>query len=606
MSPRHLLRGVTVTAVIAILAALLATPVSAAPSAKGGAGRYLLVARSAADYGPLRATAVRQGAKVLREIPQIKAMVVSAPETVRSSLAGDRRALGVARDRLQRVSIEDPAGAPNLSKPGALSGARVRLPAAAAAKAAGINPDPAFDYKGLLWDYGRIGLPQGWKTSAGSSAVTVGVADTGLDFTHAELAPKVKQVVDLTTLEDPPLCKSLFGISDQDLAAQFGGPAETDWYGHGSWIGGNIAAALDGKGVNGIAPKVNLVSLKIAQWCGFSYSTTEIASFIKAADLGVDVVNISFGGYADRSNPDDELLYQAYIDAVAYARSKGTVIVAAAGNEHLRIGAGGKVISHGPLTTPGTDPADFQDYFGLYEVPGGIPGVVDVSSTGRVVNSSSASCPPGTIGDPGDPDADPPVAPNFEVTCKPASDPHQAAGPGRQNQLAYYSNYGPRIDIAGPGGARKFNLPNYDRGGTEGFPYVTDDLTNAWEDFNITSNWATQIPCFFLSSAAGFHDGQCYSTIQGTSMAAPHVAASLALVASAHPSLRKHPAALLSRLQAHANTDVHNLTRALSATDTSPGDLTGLPCTTGYCHLEGPRVSDSDAYGAGLVNVASP
>jgi lantibiotic leader peptide-processing serine protease len=593
-------------AIITVLAALLATPVSAAPSANDGAGRYLVVARSAGDYGPLRATAVRQGAKVLREIPQIKAMVVSAPETVRSSLAGDRRALGVARDRLQRVSIEDPAGTPNLSKPGALGGAQVRLPAAAAAKAAGINPDPAWDYKGLLWDYRRIGLPEGWKTTAGSSAVTVGVADTGLDFTHAELAPKVKQVVDLTTLEDPPLCKSLFGISDQDLAAQFGGPAETDWYGHGSWIGGNIAAALDGKGVNGIAPKVNLVSLKIAQWCGFSYSTTEIASFIKAADLGVDVVNISFGGYADRSNPDDELLYQTYIDAVAYARSKGTIIVAAAGNEHLRIGAGGRVISHGPLTTPGTAPADFQDYFGLYEVPGGIPGVVDVSSTNRVVNLSSASCPPGTIGDPGDPDADPPVAPNFEATCKPASDPHQAAGPGRQNQLAYYSNYGPRIDIAGPGGARKFNLPNFDRGGTEGFPYVTDDLTNAWEDFNITSNWATQIPCFFLSSAAGFHDGQCYSTIQGTSMAAPHVAASLALVASAHPSLRKHPGALLSRLQAHANTDVHNLTRALSATDTSPGDLTGLPCTTGYCHLEGPRVSDSDAYGAGLVNVASP
>jgi lantibiotic leader peptide-processing serine protease len=593
-------------AVITVLAALLATPVSAAPSANDGAGRYLVVARSAGDYGPLRATAVRQGAKVLREIPEIKAMVVSAPETVRSSLAGDRRALGVARDRLQRVSIEDPAGTPNLSKPGALGGAQVRLPAAAAAKAAGINPDPAWDYKGLLWDYRRIGLPQGWKTTAGSSAVTVGVADTGLDFTHAELAPKVKQVVDLTTLEDPPLCKSLFGISDQDLAAQFGGPAETDWYGHGSWIGGNIAAALDGKGVNGIAPKVNLVSLKIAQWCGFSYSTTEIASFIKAADLGVDVVNISFGGYADRSNPDDELLYQTYIDAVAYARSKGTIIVAAAGNEHLRIGAGGRVISHGPLTTPGTAPADFQDYFGLYEVPGGIPGVVDVSSTNRVVNLSSASCPPGTIGDPGDPDADPPVAPNFEATCKPASDPHQAAGPGRQNQLAYYSNYGPRIDIAGPGGARKFNLPNFDRGGTEGFPYVTDDLTNAWEDFNITSNWATQIPCFFLSSAAGFHDGQCYSTIQGTSMAAPHVAASLALVASAHPSLRKHPGALLSRLQAHANTDVHNLTRALSATDTSPGDLTGLPCTTGYCHLEGPRVSDSDAYGAGLVKVASP
>jgi lantibiotic leader peptide-processing serine protease len=611
MSPRRVVPAMAVMAVMAVmamLAALLAAPVSAAPSAKGGAGRYLVVARSAADLGGLRASAVRQGAKVLREIPQIKAMVISAPDGVRGGLAADRRALGVARDRLQRVTVEDPAGAPNLSKPGVLGGARVRLPAAAAAKAAaaGIDPDPAWDYKGLLWDYRRIGLPQGWKTTAGSGAVTVGVSDTGLDFTHAELAPKVKRVVDLTDLEDPPLCKTMFGVSDDDLAAQFGGPAETDWYGHGSWIGGNIAAALDGKGVNGIAPKVNLVSLKIAQWCGFSYSTTEIASFITAADLGVDVVNISFGGYADRSDPEQELIYQALVDAVAYARSKGTIIVAAAGNEHLRIGAGGRVLSHGPTVTPGTDPADFQDLFGQYEVPGGIPGVVDVSSTGRLVVPSSATCPPGTIGDPGDPDATPPVPADFNATCKPQSDPHQAAGQGKKDQLAYYSNYGPRIDIAGPGGARKFNLPNFDRGGTPGFPYTTDDLTNAWQDFNITSNWATQIPCFFLSAAAGFHEGNCYSTIQGTSMAAPHVAASLALVASAHPSLRKHPAALLSRLQTHANTGVHNVTRALSATDTSPGDLTGLPCPTGYCHLEGPTISDNDAYGAGLVNVAKP
>ena len=94
------------------------------------------------------------------------------------------------------------------------------------------------------------------------------MADTGLDFTHAELAPKVKRVVDFTPLEDPPVCKTFFGISDEELAAEFGGPATTDWNGHGSWIGGRIAAALDGQGINGIAPKVNLVALKIAQWCG--------------------------------------------------------------------------------------------------------------------------------------------------------------------------------------------------------------------------------------------------------------------------------------------------------------------------------------------------
>ncbi|HET9006336.1 MAG TPA: peptidase S8, partial [Actinomycetes bacterium] len=79
-----------------------------------------------------------------------------------------------------------------------------------------------------------------------------------------------------------------------------------------------------------------------------------------------------------------------------------------------------------------------------------------------------------------------------------------------------------------------------------------------------------------------------------------------ALSASAHPRLRKHPGALIARVKAHANDNVHNLTRALSATDTSGGDLTGGTCPTGYCHLGGPRISDRDAYGVGLVNVARP
>jgi subtilisin family serine protease len=594
MRVRNVARGVVLATILAVLAAMLPGTSVAAPS--GGSGRYLVVARSAADYGALRAKAVREGARVLRDIPQLNALVVRGSGSARSRLAADGRTLGVASDHVARVAVERPQAAPNLSAPGLRGAQRVAAQApAAAARAAGIRPDPAFSYRGLMWDYRRIGLPNGWKTTAGSPRVTVGVSDTGLDYTHAELAPKVERVIDFTQFEDPPFCKTEFGLSDEDLAAQFGGPADGDWYGHGSWIGGNIAAALDGQGVNGIAPRVGLVSLKIAQWCGFAYDTSLIASFITAADLGIDIVNISFGGYLDRSDPDQEVIYQAFVDAVRYARSKGTVIVASAGNEHLRIGAGGRVISHGPLTTPG---AEFQDFFGLYEVPGGIPGVVNVSSTNNVVVPSSATCPPGTIGDPGPP-------PNFNATCKPAGDPHQAAGPGRRNQLAYYSNYGPRIDLAGPGGARKFNLPNFDRGGTPGFPYTSEDLTNVWEDFNITSNWATQIPCFVLT-APGFPQGECYTAIQGTSMAAPHVVGTMALSASAHRGLRKHPAALIAWVKARAGDNVHNLTRALSATDTSGGDLTGGSCPTGYCHLEGARISDRDAYGAGLVSAARP
>jgi lantibiotic leader peptide-processing serine protease len=603
MQVRTVVRGLVVTTVLAVLAAMLPQLASARP--QGASGRYLVVARSPADYGALRAKAVREGARVLRDLPQANTIVVRASASARTSLAADRRTLGVATDQRRQLTSE--RSKPNLSAPGLRGATQLKAKAPAATRVAGIDPDPAWDYKGLLWDYRRIGLPQGWKTTAGSPKVTVGVADTGLDFTHRELRSKVRRVIDFTGLEDPPVCETFFGgLSDADLAAQFGGPAKTDWNGHGSWIGGRIAAALNGTGINGIAPKVNLVALKISQWCGSTFDSTILAAFVTAADLGLDIVSISFGGYLDRSDPEQAGTYQAYLDAVAYARGKGTAIVASAGNEHVRVGRGGRVISHGQLSTPGDPAENWPDRFGQYQTPGGVPGVVDVSSTGRRVVPSSASCPPGTIGDPGDPDADPPVPPDFNATCKPRPDRHQAAGQGRQDRLAYYSDYGPRIDLAGPGGARKFNLANFDRGGTPGFPYTTQDRTNAWQVFATTSNWAVEIPCFTFSAGSGFPQGQCYSTIQGTSMAAPQVSGSLALVASAHPSLRKHPARLLARLKRLANTDVHNTTRALSASDTSPGDLTGLPCAIGSCHLTGPRISDNDAYGAGLVNVAKP
>jgi hypothetical protein len=95
-----------VATILAMLAALLPQLAPAAP--EKASGRYLVRARSAADYAGLRAKAVNSGARVLRDLPQLKAMVVSAPAAARSSLAADRRTLGVARDRLHRAAVEDP------------------------------------------------------------------------------------------------------------------------------------------------------------------------------------------------------------------------------------------------------------------------------------------------------------------------------------------------------------------------------------------------------------------------------------------------------------------------------------------------------------------
>jgi subtilisin family serine protease len=566
---------------------------SAAASAQTTANRYVVTVRSGADYAAVRAALIRSGTKVLTDLREIGMLVVTAPPGTTAAMESTPGIEDVVPDHAIGLNPPDRVPWRKLDSPGLRSARPVSLPGSAAAEA--IRPDPAFGYKGLQWNYLRIGLPEGWRTTAGSPAITVGVADTGVDFTHPELAPAVIRVQDFTSDDQPSACKAFVGKdapTDEDLAKRFGGPVTTDWNGHGSWIAGNIAAALNEQGINGIAPEVKLVSLKISENCGTTYLSNIIDAFVWAASNRLDIVSISFGGYLDRSKPEEDLLYREFAEAVEFARSRGTLIVAAAGNEHVRIGAGGEVLSHGRLTTPGQP---LVDLFGLYEVPGGAPGVVNVSATGNQVVPSSGRCPDGTTGN---------ITDNgITATCKPRSDRHQALGQGLPDQLAYYSNYGPRIDIAAPGGARKFNLPAADRGGTPGFPYVTTDATNVWEEFSVTSNFATEIPCFVFTEGSGFPQGACYTSIQGTSMATPHVSAALALIASQRPELRHDPDGLVTVLKSQARP-AHNQTQILSATDRSPGDLTRQPCRDGYCHLGGPAVPDAEAYGAGIIDVS--
>jgi subtilisin family serine protease len=583
MGSRYKRGVVAVVAVTSVLAGLFAGIGSA--GAATPAGRYIVVVRNAGDLKAVRTNLQGRGVSIIRSLPAVNALVVRTRAGSQVNLSADRRVRGIAKDRV--ISVAPPEGASALrGGPTRLNAKQVKIRQPRGVEPNAVfQPDPAFGYKGLMWNFSRIRAQRAWRVTRGSLAVSVGVADTGLDYTHSELATKVVDVFDLTQFEDPPLCESFFGMSDQDLADEFGGPVDGDWHGHGSWIGGNIGAARDHIGINGIAPRVPLVSLKIAQWCGFAYDSTLIDAFITAADNDIDIVSISFGGYLDRSDPEQDLIYNEYAESVVYARSKGTLIVAAAGNEHTRIGAGGLVLSHGTLTAPD---GELFDAFGLYEVPGGVPGVVDVASSGRFVNLTSETCSPD--------DSD-----NNNATCKPQSDAHQPFGMGRRNQLAYYSNYGPRIDVAAPGGARKFNLPVWDRGGTPGFPYTDADLTNVWEEFSITSNWATQIPCFTLSAAGGFYPNECYTSIQGTSMATPHASAMLALIASRFPSLREKPSALVFRLKSFAYRP-DNVTPGLDPDDLSGGDLSGGACNTGYCHLGGSAISDAEAYGAGIVS----
>lgn len=591
---------------ILVLVALVATStgeintVDAAPATP--LQRLMIESKSATDHSALRADLQRAGVSIVVDRPEIGMMVITTKGasalSYRSQLVQNSHVAAVASDRIER--LVPAASTAKLN--------RTALNAGSLSKQSGspkfpVIADPSFTLPGLMWNVDRIGAPAAWVlgngTGLGLQSIKVAVEDTGLDYNHIDLVHKVDKVIDFTVNEQPNICSTVNHLpTDAQLAIAFGTTSDEDFNGHGTFIGGAIAASINVTGTNGIAPRVQLVSLKIAQNCGAAYDSTIIDGFIYAANNGIDLLNISFASYLDRSDPAQDLIYRFYKRAVNYALAHGTLIIAEAGNDHARIGAGGKVVSHGALApAPGG-----VDLFGLYEVPGGIPGVIDVSSTNNIVNAPSASCP-----------ADSLVAGTHQW-CKLTTDAHQPFGAGKMNQLAYYSNYGPRIDLAGPGGARKFNLPSLDRGGCEGWPWCGNisveggtsaaDGYNAWQTFSITSAFATEVPCFTFLGDPNFPANQCYGVQEGTDSAAPAVSGAAAIAISLHPEAWKDPPAIIKLLK---NGAVHfvvgfNKTPGLSASDHSAGDLGGATCPGGWCHLGGSPISNSDAYGNGLVN----
>ena len=305
-----------------------------------------------------------------------------------------------------------------------------------------------------------------------------------------------------------------------------------------------------------------------------------------------DILNMSIEGYDDPTLDSDAQDYLLWADAVNYCRSRGTAIIASAGNEHVRIDrtnvsvAGQRFVGAGQVASdskgigtvyPGDESLQpyVTDLRGMLLVPGGLPGVILASATGNeVVNA---------------PDADPSVR-------------WPAKWIGKRDQLAYYSNYGSRIDLAAPGGARKFNIPLFD-GGTG------DVLAGGYGSLAAVD--PTSAYCTDPSTAASYNSacftiaGQGFAWSQGTSMAAPNLAGVAVLVLATHPWLQNRPDALLDRLERTARDGVVNYTGPNDPNNTAPA-LDGTACDIGYCHLDFKHpISSSDAYGAGIVDAGS-
>jgi thermitase len=178
----------------------------------------------------------------------------------------------------------------------------------------------------------------------------VAVVDTGVDYTHEDLAGTVRKGYD-------------FVNDDTDAM---------DDQGHGTHVAGTIAATLNNnKGVVGVSP--NVVRILAVKVCGVGGCTwSNVASgIVYAADKQARVINLSLGG------PESS---QTLKDAVNYAWNKGVLLACAAGNE----GAGDPLYPAAYkrcLAVAATDENDARASFSQY-APDGVaaPGVSILSS----------------------------------------------------------------------------------------------------------------------------------------------------------------------------------------------------------------------------------
>ena len=116
-------------------------------------------------------------------------------------------------------------------------------------------------------------------------------------------------------------------------------PADVDQDGHGTHVAGTIGAAINGLGMAGVAPGVDLINIRAGQDSGYFFLQPSVDALTYAGDNGVDVVNMSY--YIDpwlyncadnpADTPEEQLEQRTIIAAteraLAYARRHGVTLV---------------------------------------------------------------------------------------------------------------------------------------------------------------------------------------------------------------------------------------------------------------------------------------
>ena len=163
------------------------------------------------------------------------------------------------------------------------------------------------------------------KKEAPGKGTVVAVIDTGIDYTHKDLADNIW--VNEGEIPGNGIDDDGNGYVDDVYGVDFveGDSDPMDEHGHGTHVAGIIAMTPGNGGGVGVAYGAKIMCVRAGQANG-SFASSDIAKAIKyAADNGADVINMSFGG-TGRSYLVESALQDAF---------PSCVLVAAAGNDGL-------------------------------------------------------------------------------------------------------------------------------------------------------------------------------------------------------------------------------------------------------------------------------
>ena len=323
--------------------------VSCGMSAAAHAGSFVVQANSNAFDSKLATQLEAAGGRVVTRIDQLGIAIVESDDSGFASRAS--RIPGL------RSVVAD------IVVPFDLGEAVDLAPAAYANPPLATGMDQFFN---LQWGHAAVDAAGAWNVGQLGEGATVAVLDSGVRCNHPDLAANV-----------------LVTKAKSFVPGELGCNTSTSQSGHGTHVAGTIAAPMTMAGVNsgviGVAPKARIIPVKVLSAVSGNGSFGGIIQgIVYAADAGANVINMSLGvrgGLAIGGNEVAELV-NATARATRYARAKGALVVASAGNDGMNLDATSGL--------QGCTAAGDCSRYNLRAFPAELPGVLAISATAPV------------------------------------------------------------------------------------------------------------------------------------------------------------------------------------------------------------------------------